>query len=71
MLRVKYIRDGRNQIVGSQTSGFAGDEVVARDRNGRVLGRSSDMFKNTRDASGKLISRNTNDVRLLFGSERH
>lgn len=66
MLKVNFVRDGKNQIVGSVTSGFANGDAVARDRDGKVLGHSNDRFDNTRDGSGCLVSRNTADVGLLF-----
>jgi hypothetical protein len=40
MLKTEYIRDGRNQIMGSSTSGFANGDTVARDRSGKILGHS-------------------------------
>ena len=66
MLKVEYVRDGKNQIVGSKTSGFASGNTVARDRDGRILGHSSYRFCNTRDGDGKLISTNQADVESLF-----
>lgn len=66
MLKTSYIRDGKNQIIGSTTSGFTNGDVVARDEYGNLLGRSSATFGNTRDAHGRLVSRNTADVDLLF-----
>jgi len=66
MLKTAYIRDGKNKIIGSATTGFPNGDAVARDRNGKILGRSSELFHNTRDADGHLISRNIADVGLLF-----
>jgi hypothetical protein len=66
MLKTQYFRDGRNQIVGTKTTGFESGEEVARDRDGRVLGHSSSAFGNTRDAQGKLVSRNEADTDLLL-----
>jgi hypothetical protein len=66
MLKTEYIRDGRNQIIGSETGGFANGDTVARDRSGKILGHSNSTFKNTRDSSGCLVSRNADDVSLLF-----
>jgi YD repeat-containing protein len=48
------------------TSGFANGDAVARDRDGKVLGHSNDRVDNTRDGNGRLVSRNTADVGLLF-----
>lgn len=66
MMRTTFIRDGKNQIIGTTTSGFSDDTTLARDRDNRILGRSSDRFNNTRDADNRLISRNTSDTGLLF-----
>ena len=66
MLKVEYVRDGKNQIMGAKTTGFENGDEVARDRDGRVLGRSSSVFANTRDAQGRLVSRNQADADLLL-----
>jgi hypothetical protein len=47
-LKVEFVRNGKNQIVGSKTSGFANGDTVARDRDGKILGHSSSKFGNTR-----------------------
>jgi hypothetical protein len=46
MLKVEYVRNGKNQIIGSKTSGFSNGDTVARDRDGQILGRSSSKFDN-------------------------
>lgn len=66
MLKTEYIRDGQNLIIGSETSGFANGDTVARDRSGKIHGHSNSTFNNTRDSTGRLISRNADDVGLLF-----
>jgi hypothetical protein len=52
--------------MGSSTSGFANGDTVARDRSGKILGHSNSTFENTRDSDGRLVSRNADDVGLLF-----
>jgi len=52
--------------MGSVTTGFANGDTLARDRDGRILGHSSDLFGNTRDGDGRLVSRDVSDVGLLF-----
>ena len=64
MFRIKFLRDGDNQILGDETR-FDNGDVIARDRDGKVLGRTSNTFGNTRDGNGKLVSR-TDDPGLLF-----
>jgi hypothetical protein len=66
MLKVEYVRDGKNKIIGTKTSGFSNGDAVARDRDGKILGRSSSKFGNTRDASGRLTSTNQADADSLF-----
>lgn len=52
--------------INSRTSGMAGGITVARARDGRILGSSSDLFRVTRDKNGSLVSQNTANVDLLF-----
>ena len=66
MPKTTYVRDGKNQIIGSVTSGLATGISVARDRSGRILGHANSTFHNTRDAEGHLVSRNCDDAGLLF-----
>jgi hypothetical protein len=66
MLKTEYIRDGKNQIMGGLTSGFANGDTIARDRGGKILGHANSTFQNTRDEEGRLVSRNSADVGLLF-----
>jgi len=66
MLKVEYVRNGKNQIVGGKTSGFASGDTVARDRNGHIVGHSNERFSNTRDVDGRLTSTNQADVDSLF-----
>jgi YD repeat-containing protein len=69
MPKKKIIRDGRNKLIGTITTGFAGGSSIVRDAEGRLLGKTSEQFHNTRDAQGKLVSTNTPDAGLLFGNE--
>jgi len=64
-MKLFTLRDGQNRIVGTTTS-YSNGDTVARDRQGSVLGRSSQTFGNTRDGSGGLASINTADTCLLF-----
>lgn len=66
VLKTKYIRDGKNQIIGSITSGFDNGDTVARNRNGRILGHSNSIFHDTRDSAGRLVSQDADDTGLLF-----
>jgi len=66
MLKNEFIRDGKNRIIGSKTSGFDNGDTVARDRDGHILGHSSEKFGNTRDGRGHLVSQNQADADLLF-----
>jgi len=66
MLKKTYIRNGKNQIIGSETSGFANGDTLVRDSHGKILGRANSWYHNTRDAHGNLVSTNTDDAGLLF-----
>jgi YD repeat-containing protein len=69
MLKKNVIRDGKNRVIGSVTTGFAGGSSIVRDAEGRLLGKTSELFHNTRDAQGKLVSTNSPDAGLLFGND--
>ena len=69
MLKKNTVRDGHNRVIGSTTTGFAGGSSIVRDAEGRLLGKASELFHNTRDAQGKLVSTSTPDAGLLFGDD--
>jgi hypothetical protein len=64
-MKVSTIRNGQGRILGKTTS-FSNGDTVARDRDGSILGRSSQQFGNTRGPNDRLVSNNTADARLLF-----
>lgn len=68
-LEKKYIRNGRNQLVGSVTSGYSDSTEVARDTQGKLLGKTNRKFSTTRDAHNRLRSIDTPDAGLLFGRD--
>jgi hypothetical protein len=71
MLEKTYIRDGKNQIVGSVTSGYhEGDVSVVRDNHNNLLGRTSERFNNTRDGQGGVVSINSSDPGLLINQKK-
>lgn len=65
-LKKEYIRNGRNQIIGSVTSGFSDESEEVRDEDGDILGRTSGRFETTRDRSGALVSNNSANSGLLI-----
>ena len=65
MFKTKFIRDGEDHIIANETH-FENGDVVVRDREGRIVGRTSKRFQNTRDAEGRLSSRNDEDPGLLI-----
>jgi YD repeat-containing protein len=69
MLKKTLIRDGKNRLMGSVTSGYAGGSSLVRDADGRLLGKTSEKFHSTRDAEGKIVSINTPDAGLFFGDD--
>ncbi len=52
MLKVEFVRDGKNQLIGGKTTGFSNGDEVPRGRHRKALGHSSSAFGNTRDAQG-------------------
>jgi hypothetical protein len=64
-LNRRLVRDGKNRLIASISSGSAGSELV-RDINGKLLGRTNEHFHQTRDAGNKLVSNNTADSGLLI-----
>ena len=59
-LTKRYLRDGKNRIIGSVTSGYSDSSTVVRDEH-EIAGRSSERFNTVRDAHGKLVSINSSD----------
>jgi hypothetical protein len=47
MLKKNVIRGGKNQVIGSVTTGFAGGSSIVRDAEGRLLGKTSEKFHTT------------------------
>ena len=64
-MKISTLHDGQNRIVGTTMTNSNGDSIAC-DRSGKILGRSSQTFNNTRDGSGRLASINSADARLLF-----
>lgn len=69
-LEKHYVRDGRNKIIGSVTSGFSDESATVRDEQEKIVGRTSERFHTTRDEHGGLVSNNTADPGLLIGRKR-
>jgi hypothetical protein len=65
-LEKRYVRDGKNRIIGSVTSGFADESTVVRDEYEKIIGRTSEKFHTTRDEHGGLVSTNSADPGLLI-----
>jgi hypothetical protein len=71
MLTKKYIRDGKNKIIGSVTTGFVGAfESIVRDEHGRITGTTSERFNTSRDQHGRLVSINSADPGLLINKKK-
>jgi hypothetical protein len=65
-LSKKYVRDGKNRIIGSITSGYSDTSSVVRDGQEQIVGRTSERFNTVRDAHGNLVSINSSDPGLLI-----
>jgi hypothetical protein len=71
LLRKTYVRDGKNRLIGSVTTGFEGSfEALIRDEHENTIGRSSERFGTTRDGHGNLISVDTADPGLLLNRKK-
>jgi hypothetical protein len=71
MIKKSYVRDGKNRVIGSVTTGFEGSfETLVRDAHENIIGRTSERFGTTRDARGSLVSINTADPGLLFSRKK-
>jgi len=68
-LEKKFIRDGRNRLLGSVTSGYSDTTEVVRDAEGKLLGKTNHRMATTRDARGRLVSLDTPNAGLLFGRD--
>ena len=66
----KYIRDGKRQIIGSVTTGYAAEQTVVRDSTAAVTGRTSGLFNTTRDGKGSLVSINSADPGLVIKQKK-
>jgi hypothetical protein len=69
-LSKKYVRDGKNRIIGSITSGYSDTSSVVRDGQEQIVGRTSERFNTVRDAHGNLVSINSSDPGLLIGRKK-
>jgi len=69
-LEKKYIRDGKQRIIGSVTNGFSDTSAVIRDEKNEITGRTSERFHTTRDEHGNLVSINSPDPGLLIGKRK-
>jgi len=69
-LTKRYLRDGKNRIIGSITSGYSDTSTVVRDEHDQIAGRTSERFNTVRDAHGYLVSINSSDPGLLIGRKK-
>ena len=70
MLKKRYIRDGRNRLIGSLTTGYSDTSSIVRDERDQILGRTSERFRTTRDLNGHLVAINSSDPGLLLGRKK-
>ncbi len=66
-MKNEWVRDGKQQIIGSKVVDKDTGTTIARDCEGKILGHSSRLFRNTRDNRGRLVRSNKPDVDCLFG----
>jgi hypothetical protein len=66
MLKKDYVRDGRNRIIGSVTSGYSDESEIVRHSDNQIVGRASGTFNTTRNPNGCVTSVNSSDPGLLI-----
>jgi hypothetical protein len=59
------IRDGKSAIIGYRETG-SGNREILRDKNNRIVGRFETDTKVTRDASGTITGRGSNQLLRLL-----
>jgi len=59
------IRNGQSKIIGYRET-QAGNREILRDKNSRILGRFETDTKVTRDASGAIMGRGSNQLLRLL-----
>ncbi len=59
------IRNGKSEIIGYRETG-AGNREILLDKNNRIVGRFETDTRITRDASGKIIGRGSNQLLRLL-----
>lgn len=59
------IRNGKSEISGYRETG-SGNREVLRDKNNRIVGRFETDTRITRDASGKITGRGSNQLLRLL-----
>ena len=59
------IRNGKLEIIGYRETGSCNRDVL-RDKTGRILGRFETDTRITRDASGKITGRGSNQLLRLL-----
>jgi hypothetical protein len=69
-LTKRYVRDGKNRIIGLITSGYSDTSSVIRDAHEQIAGRTNERFNTVRDAHGNLVSINSSDPGLLIGRKK-
>lgn len=69
-LKKDYIRDGRNQIIGSVTSGYSDESEVVRNPDNQIAGRTSGIFNTVRDRDGSITSVDSSDPGLLINRKK-
>jgi hypothetical protein len=69
-LQKRFVRDGKNRVVASITSGFDDDSEVVRDEGNRIVGRSCPRYGVTRNLDNTFVSLNTADSGLLIRGKK-
>jgi len=66
MLKTRIIRDSKNRVCGTVTSGYQDDSEAVRNRSGALIGHVLSRQNINKDMSNGIIS-HTADIGFFFG----
>lgn len=65
-LKTRFIRDARNRVCGTVTSGYPDGTEVVRNRQGQLIGRVLHHQEITKDSHNRIIAHSA-DSGFFFG----
>lgn len=65
-LKAHFVRDSRNRVCGTVTTGYQDGSEAVRNRNGQLIGRVLKTESITKDTHNRIIAHNA-DFGFFFG----